>query len=89
MDAMEGKTSTKLYVHQISVPSGDGSPNTVTVGDYAAAFHVSESGGKDRLYILFLRQSMAEVQETMKNTTMETPPFRTVVPILYSHGATK
>lgn len=70
IDAMDGKTTTKLYVHQISVPLGDGSPNTVTVGDYAAAFHVSEAGGTDKLYILFLRQSMAEVQETMKNTTM-------------------
>ena len=25
---------------------------------------------------------------TMKNTTMDTPPLRTVVPMLYSHGAT-
>lgn len=33
--------------------------------------------------------SLKTILLTMKNTTMDTPPLRTVVPILYSQGATK
>ncbi len=63
MDAMAGHSSTKLYVHQIN--EGE---ETISVGDYAAAFTIKNTAGERTGYILFIRQTMGEVNATIYNT---------------------
>lgn len=63
MDAMAGHSSTELYVHQIN--EGE---ETISVGDYAAAFTIKNTAGERTGYILFIRQTMGEVNATIYNT---------------------
>ena len=66
MDAMDGKTSTELYVHRVNFDN-----STVSVGDYAVPFTMrSGSEGKKESYILFIRQTMGEVDNSIYNTMM-------------------
>ncbi len=66
MDAMDGETSEELYVHRINQNG-----STVSVGDYAGYFTMRGiSAGEEGAYILFIRQTMSEVDATIYNTMM-------------------
>lgn len=64
IDAMEGEEQDSLYVHKVNQ-----NDRNVMVGDYARAFAVKEAQ-EEAVYILFIRQSMAEVENTISNTVM-------------------
>lgn len=64
IDALEGKEQDSLYVHKVNLGK-----SSVTVGDYARSFTVRSSKG-ELTYILFIRQSMTEVESTISNTIM-------------------
>ena len=61
LGAVAGAESTELYVHQITE---DGTERTV--GDYA----VPVKRGDSIWYILLLRQSVSDIEETMQNNTV-------------------
>ena len=66
MDAMAGKKNDELYVHRVNE-----NEESVSVGDYARSFTLRyRSNGETNTYILFLRQTLTEVETTVYNTIM-------------------
>lgn len=66
MDALAGKTIDELYVHRVNEEE-----ESISVGDYARSFPLRyRSSGESNTYILFIRQTMAEVERTVYNTMM-------------------
>ncbi len=66
MDAMGGRKSDELYVHRVNE-----NDQSVSVGDYARSFDLRyRSSGTDSTYILFIRQTLTEVENTVYNTMM-------------------
>ncbi len=66
MDAMDGRKNDELYVHRVNE-----NDQSVSVGDYARSFDLRyRSSGTDSTYILFIRQTLTEVENTVYNTMM-------------------
>ena len=66
MDAMSGKENDELYVHRVNE-----NDESVSVGDYACSFNLRyRSSGESNTYILFIRQTLTEVETTVYNTMM-------------------
>ncbi|MCR5004509.1 MAG: cell wall metabolism sensor histidine kinase WalK [Clostridiales bacterium] len=66
MDAMDGRKNDELYVHRVNE-----NDQGVSVGDYARSFDLRyRSSGTDSTYILFIRQTLTEVENTVYNTMM-------------------
>ena len=66
MDAMAGKENDELYVHRVNE-----NDESVSVGDYARSFDLRyRSSGESNTYILFIRQTLTEVETTVYNTMM-------------------
>lgn len=63
IDATEGRVQDELYVHKVNQEN-----SSVVVGDYA--MHFTVKGDEEEPFILFIRQTMTEVESTINNTVV-------------------